>query len=162
MKDGADILFDIRGMPFFDHEDAVFALGKRQEVIIDQWVGDVENMQWHIAITVHVGEAEALQRSYHAIIKATLTDDTDLALLGAKVFVEILVADILDRSREAFGYLFLFVQKRSGGQNDARQVAFGVFQRIFNSHRRRDVFFGFKFTKQMARLDPQLQHDGAV
>ena len=70
----------IVGLAFLDDQHRVLALAEGEELVVDQRIGDIQDVERHLGFAIEVGEPEALQRADHAIVHAALHDDADARL----------------------------------------------------------------------------------
>ena len=83
VEHGAEGLFEIVGLALFDDKDRFLVLAEGRELIIDQWIGDVQDIERHFGFAIEVGEAQTLQCADDAVIHAALHDDADAAFVVA-------------------------------------------------------------------------------
>ena len=162
VQDAVDVLLDEVGLAFFHHQQAAFARAKALELIVHQGVGDVQHIQRNVGLAEVVGQAQQLQRTHHAVVQATLQHDAKVLHVLRKEFVELVFLNELDRCGPAFVGFFLFVQIAGGRQNDAVDVALGVFDGVFEREARPHVIACGKAAMHMAGADAQLQHHRRV
>ena len=74
----------IVGLAFLDDEHRVLVFAEVEELVVDQRIGDVQDIERHFGVAIDVGKAEALQRADDAVIHAALQDDADAALRRAR------------------------------------------------------------------------------
>ena len=111
-QDRVDRLLDEIRLAFLDHQHRALADAERDQFVVDQRIGDVQDMERHARRAPNVGEAEQLQRAHDAVVHAALQDDADLGDVAGERLVEPARLDELHRRRPASLDLVLLMHDR--------------------------------------------------
>ena len=106
-QDHVEGLLDEFGLAFLDDHDSALAGAEADDFIIDQRIGDVENIQRHLGVADRIGKADELECTEQRIVQAALHDDSDLTARAAHEFVQTVLADEGERRRPALDRSFL-------------------------------------------------------
>src|SRR5699024_3986506 len=110
---GVDVVLDILGLAFLDHQDRFLAGTELYDLIVDQRVGDIEHVQWYAGVAITIGHAQAFHGANKRIVNTALDDQANTIILAftSKEFVEFMLSDVLNRLRPALVYFFLLMDK---------------------------------------------------
>ena len=72
-----DTLLDELGLTLLEHQHLLFARAKLDQLIGDQWIGDVEAIDGYIRVTVNVRKALPLQGANDRVVGASAGDYAD-------------------------------------------------------------------------------------
>jgi hypothetical protein len=158
----AQRLLDQVGLALFDQKNRLLALAEAKELVLDDRIGDVHHVKRHLGLAMDICEAQPLQRADHAIVHAALKRDADLALVRPENLVEPVLADVIERGRQAFVHLLLFMDVGGRRQHHPVGAALRVRQRVAHAERRALIVLRLEGTVDMAGPDPHLQHHGGV
>jgi hypothetical protein len=150
-------LLDEVGLAFFDQQDAALAQAKALELVVDQRIGDVEDVQRHLRLAKGIGQAQHLERAQHAVVKAALHDDAEVFRTLGKELVELALLDELDGGGPAVSDLLLLLRIAGRRQHHAAGVALRVFDRVFEREAGALVGLG-EAAVHVAGAYAQLQH----
>ena len=119
------ILLDVLGGAFFDHEHGGLAGAKRAHFLGHERIGDVENQQRQFAGAKRIGQTALLQRAHRRVVQAALHDQPDLAARPLEALVQAMLRDIRLRRRQALRDLEFLVAERHGRVRQAHVVKSG-------------------------------------
>jgi len=157
-QDGGDVLLDEVGLPFLHHQHGALALAEAQHLAVHHRVGHVHHVEWHAAVAVDIGHAQAQEGAHQHVVAAALHHDPDLVGAFGKQFVQAPLQDEAHRGRPAFVHFLLLVQETRRRQHDPVHVALRVFQGVAHGKGRLDVVGRDELAVHMAGADAQLQH----
>ena len=61
-QDGVEVLLDEIGLAFLDHQHGALARAEPPDLVVDQRIGDVQNVERNLAVAERVGQAEQFER----------------------------------------------------------------------------------------------------
>ena len=140
----------------------ILAFAELQELRGDQGVGHVQHIKRHVGVAVDVGQTQTLKGADHAIVHATLHDNAEIGVLGAKKLIQAAVNNELFRRRPTVFHLVLLMRIRHRRQHDAGEITARVGHRLAHRQLGALVVAGGEAARHMARPDPHHQHDGGV
>src|SRR3989304_2531326 len=91
-----DRLLEIIWLPLLDDQHILFAAAEVDDFGWHKWIGYVEHIDRNFGRAVSVGKAQALQRTHHAVVEATLHNDANMIVLASENLVEMVFGDVLD------------------------------------------------------------------
>ena len=77
-QDGIEILLDEIGLAFFDDQDGALADAEAFDFVVDQRIGDVENVERDFAVAESVGETQQFEAADGGVVHAALQDDAEI------------------------------------------------------------------------------------
>src|SRR5215471_7820593 len=95
-QDGVDGLLDELRLAFLDHENGAFALRKADDLGVDEWIGDVEDVQRDAGIAEGIRKAYDFERPQRRIVHSTLHHDAYVGEVAVEEFVELVLDDEFD------------------------------------------------------------------
>src|SRR6218665_143207 len=135
-QQGVEVLLQVVGLAFLDHQHGPLATAEPVHLVLDQRVGDVQDVQRHAAGAEQVGLAQQFERAQHAVGQAAEGHDADVLEVALDPFVELALSDEFHRCGPALLQFLALVQKGCGRQHDAIDVAARVLQRVLERERR--------------------------
>ena len=69
-----DTLLDVLGLTFLEYQHLLFARAKLDQLLRDQWIGDVEAIDGNIRVTVNIRQTLPLQGANDRIVGASAGD----------------------------------------------------------------------------------------
>ncbi|MCY1361149.1 hypothetical protein D9M69_478070 [compost metagenome] len=161
-QDGREVLLDEVGLAFFHDEHGALAFAEADDFALDDGIGHVHHIQRHAGLAVHVGQAQAFERTQQRVVAAALHDDADVVGVFGEELVELALLDEAHGGGPAVLHLLLFMHEARGRQHDAADVALRVLQRFLQRELGALVVAGDEVAVHMAGADAQLEHHGRV
>jgi len=155
-------LFEIVGGPLLHHQHRRLAEAEARELVLDDWIGDVQDIDRDRRLAIDIGKAKLLQRAQDAVEQAAERDNPDRPFLRPEDFVELAASDELHRSRPALLELLLLVQEGGRRQPDAVDVARRIFERLAQRESGFPVVLGDELSVHVTGANAHFQHDRRV